>query len=67
MYLGFKHHTPSVSTSKWRFLPLSFLAPSYRRTPPTLVVFTYPECRGLRRSVGDRDLRVCESFRAKAH
>ena len=31
---------PSVSTSKWRFLPLSFFAPSYPRTPPMLVVFT---------------------------
>jgi len=31
---------PSVSTSKCRFLPLNFFAPSYPRTPPTLVVFT---------------------------
>jgi hypothetical protein len=31
---------PSVSTSKWRFVPLNFFAPSYPCTPPTLVVFT---------------------------
>src|SRR5215217_1329113 len=31
---------PSVSTSKCRFLALSFFAPSYPRRPPTLVVFT---------------------------
>ena len=30
----------TVSTRRWRFLPLSFFAPSYPRTPPTLVVFT---------------------------
>jgi hypothetical protein len=30
---------PSVSTSKWRFLPLNFFAPSHKRRPPTLVVF----------------------------
>src|SRR5215216_2740103 len=37
---GFVSTIPSVSTRRWRFLPLNFFAPSYPRTPPTLVVFT---------------------------
>jgi hypothetical protein len=37
---GFLSANPSVSTRRWRFLPLNFFAPSYPRTPPTLVVFT---------------------------
>ena len=37
---------PSVSTSRWRFLPLTFLAPSYPlSSPPTPVVLA--ECGGL--------------------
>ena len=40
MYLCFSTK-PSVSTSKCRFLPLTFLPPSYpRSSPPTQVVFT---------------------------
>ena len=32
---------PCVSTRRWRFLPLTFLAPSYPRSvPPTPVVLT---------------------------
>jgi hypothetical protein len=54
----------SVSTSKCRFLPLNFFAPSYPRRPPTLVVFTYPGYPVSPRSVGDRALRLCVSFRA---
>jgi hypothetical protein len=40
MDLGFVSTIPSASTRRWRFLPLGFSAPSYPRTPPTLVVFT---------------------------
>src|SRR5215207_1410770 len=52
VYLGFEDQPFSVSASRWcRFLPLTFLPPSYpRSSPPTPVVFASPRSRRCLRS-----------------